>query len=88
MRSESATAAPRDGGRSATGDRGIYYLRLPGELVFQEFSYKQYSRVPTPGLEIGAGVSDWISAAPDDRWILLTVTVRSEDHLVLVRNFR
>jgi hypothetical protein len=29
-----------------------------------------------------------IAAAPDDRWILLTMLVRSESHLTLVQNFR
>lgn len=74
-------------GRWAVGG-GIYYLAAPDQLVFQEFSGNRCLRVPTPGLQIGEGTANMIGVAPDDRWILLTVLVRSEDHLVLVRNFR
>lgn len=75
-------------GRWAVGGRGIYYLSAPDELVFQEFASKRCIRVPTPGLQIGEGAANMIGAAPDDRWVLLTVLVRSEDSLVLVRNFQ
>ncbi|HEX7361226.1 MAG TPA: winged helix-turn-helix domain-containing protein [Bryobacteraceae bacterium] len=73
-------------GRWAVGGSGIYYLSAPGELVFQEFSSKRCIRVPTSDLQLGA--ANMIGAAPDDRSILLTVLVRSEDRLVLVRNFQ
>lgn len=75
-------------GRWALGGRGIYYLSAPDQLAFQEFSGSECIRVPTPGLQIGEGAANMIGVAPDDRWILLTVKVRSEEHLVLVRNFR
>jgi len=75
-------------GRWAVGGRGIYYLAAPDQLVFQEFSGNGCVRVPTPGLQIGEGAANMIGVAPDDRWILLTVLVRSQDHLLLVRNFR
>jgi Tol biopolymer transport system component len=74
-------------GRWVVGGRGIYYLSAPGKLIFQEFSSSRCVLVPTPGLQLGQGAANMIGAAPDDRWILLTVLVRSEDHLVLVRNF-
>ncbi|MGH9609361.1 MAG: TolB family protein, partial [Bryobacteraceae bacterium] len=73
-------------GRWAVGGSGIYYLSALGELVFQEFSSKRCIRVPTSDLQLG--VANMIGAAPDDRSILLTVLVRSEDRLVLVRNFQ
>ncbi len=75
-------------GRRAIGGAGIYYLSAPDQLVFQEFSSKRCIRVPTPGLQLGEGAANLIGAAPDDRSILLTMLVRSEVHLVLVRNFR
>lgn len=75
-------------GRWAVGGAGIYYLRAPNELVFQEFSNERCTRVPVLGLQIGEGAANMIGVAADDHWILLTVLMRSEDHLVLVRNFR
>ncbi|HSU58886.1 MAG TPA: hypothetical protein VLI55_06200 [Bryobacteraceae bacterium] len=75
-------------GRWAVGGHGIYYLAAPDQLVLQEFSNNRCIRVATPGLRIGEGAANMIGVAPDDRWILLTVLVRSEDHLVLVRNIR
>ena len=75
-------------GRWAVGGHGIYYLRGPDELVFQEFSSNRGVPVSMPGLQIGEGPPNMIGASPDDRWILLTVQVRSEAHLVLVRNLQ
>lgn len=83
---EKVTAAGSQG-RWAVGSRGIYYLTAPGDLVFQEFSTRRCVRIQTAGLQIGAGAPNMIAAAPDDRSLLLSVAVRSESQLLLVRNF-
>ncbi len=74
-------------GRWAIGTRGVYFLSAGNELEFQEFSTRRCIRIPTPRLQLGGGVTNTIGAGPNDRWILLTVLVRSEVHLRLVRNF-
>ena len=74
-------------GRWTVGGRGLYYLRGPDDLEFQEFSSKPRLSIPTPGLQLREAGGNMIGAAPDDRWLLLSVPIRSEAHLILVRNF-
>lgn len=75
-------------GHWAVGGRGIYDMRGPEELEFQEFSTMRRLPLATPGLRLGVGANNMIAAAPDDRWILLTVLMRSEADLTLVQNFK
>ena len=75
-------------GRWAVGGHGLYYLKGPDQLEFLEFSTMRPLPLPTPGLQLNESIANMIAAAPDDRWILLTMLVRSESHLTLVQNFR
>jgi Tol biopolymer transport system component/DNA-binding winged helix-turn-helix (wHTH) protein len=75
-------------GRWAMGGRGLYYLKAPDQLEFLDLSTMDRVPLPTPGLQIGEGVANLIAAGANDRWILLTVLIRSDSQLTLVRNFR
>jgi Tol biopolymer transport system component/DNA-binding winged helix-turn-helix (wHTH) protein len=75
-------------GRWAVGGRGLYYLKGPDQLEFLEFSTMRPLPLSTPGIQLSESVANLIAAAPDDRWILVTVVMRSESHLTLVQNFR
>lgn len=75
-------------GRWAVGNRGIYFLKPPGQIMMQEFSTGRAVPVRPPGLQLAESSGGLISVAPDDRWILLTIFVRAEEHLTLVRNFK
>jgi len=75
-------------GHWAVGGAGVYYLKGPDALEFQDFSTMRPIPLATPGLQFAEGAGNLIGPAPDDRWILLTVLMRSESYLTLVRNFR
>jgi Tol biopolymer transport system component/DNA-binding winged helix-turn-helix (wHTH) protein len=74
-------------GRWAIGGLGFYYLQGPGSLLFQAFATAHRSPILTPGVELRDDVSNMMGAAPDDRFLLLTVLVRSEVNLILAKNF-
>jgi Tol biopolymer transport system component len=75
-------------GHWALGGTGIYYMSRPDALEFQDFTTMKRTAITTPGLHLGEGTANLMAASPDDRCILVTVLVRSESHLMLVRNFR
>jgi hypothetical protein len=75
-------------GHWALGGAGIYYIRGPDALEFQAFTTMRRTAIATPGLHLGEGTANLMAASPDARCILVTVLVRSEAHLTLVRNFR
>lgn len=75
-------------GRWAVGGRGIYFLEPTGQIMIQEFSTGRCILVNQPGLQFSESTGNRISVAPDDRWILVSAVVRSEEHLTLVRNFK
>ena len=75
-------------GQWEIGQRGLYYLNGRDQLEMLEFSTGKRLTIPTPGPPMSKGSGNVLGIAPDDRWILVTVRVRSESDLSIVENFR
>jgi Tol biopolymer transport system component/DNA-binding winged helix-turn-helix (wHTH) protein len=75
-------------GHWAMGSQGFYYLDTSDRLMFQDFSGKKVIPIPTLGLPLSEGTANMIGSSPNDRWVLLSVVVHSEQQLNLVSNFR
>ena len=75
-------------GHWAIGLRGPYYLNDRNEIELLELSTGRRLVVPSQGLRLSAVQGGGMAIAADDRWILITVPIRSESYLDLVENFR
>jgi Tol biopolymer transport system component/DNA-binding winged helix-turn-helix (wHTH) protein len=75
-------------GRWGLGHRALYYVNPPNILEFLELSANRSLPIALPGLSIGEDASNVLGASPDDRWVLLSVPIRSDVGLMLVRNFQ
>jgi hypothetical protein len=75
-------------GQWGVGRRGLYYLNGQNQLELLELSTENRLPIPTPGLPMGKGSGSLLGIAPDDRWIPVTIRVRSESDLSMVENFR
>jgi Tol biopolymer transport system component len=75
-------------GHWGVGRRGLYYLNRQNQLELMEHATGKRIAVPTPELNMSVNSGGLLGIAPDDRWILVTVRVRSESDLSMVENFR
>jgi len=75
-------------GRWAVGGSGIYYVKAPNDLVFEDFSRMRSTHIPSAALQLGRGTANMLGAAPNDCCVLVSALVRAEDHLLLVQQFR
>jgi len=75
-------------GHWGIGQRGLYYLNRQNQLELLELSTGTRLAIPTPGLQLSTRSGSLLGIAPNDRWILVTIRVRSESDLFMVENFR
>jgi Tol biopolymer transport system component len=74
-------------GQWGIGRRGLYYLNGRDQLEMLEFSTDKRLTIPAPGLRMSHGSGGVFGIAPDDRWLLVTIQVRTESDLSIVENF-
>jgi Tol biopolymer transport system component/DNA-binding winged helix-turn-helix (wHTH) protein len=75
-------------GHWGIGQRGLYYLNRQNRLELLEHSTGNRIAIPIGDLQLSTSVGSLLGIGPADRWILLTVRVRSESDLSMVENFR
>ena len=75
-------------GQWTIGRRGLYYLNGWNQLELMQLPTGTRLPIPAPGLRMSIGSGGLVAIAPDDRWLLVTVDIRSESDLTLVENFR
>jgi Tol biopolymer transport system component/DNA-binding winged helix-turn-helix (wHTH) protein len=75
-------------GEWAVGRRGLYYRNRRNQLEMLVLSTGDRIPLPEPALPPSRSSGGLLAVGPDDRWILVTVRVRSESDLSIVENFR
>jgi Tol biopolymer transport system component/DNA-binding winged helix-turn-helix (wHTH) protein len=75
-------------GKWGLGHRNLYYVATPASVKVLDLLTMQQNTIALPGLNLGADATNSLGVSPDDRRLLLSVPLRSDVRLMLVRNFQ
>jgi Tol biopolymer transport system component/DNA-binding winged helix-turn-helix (wHTH) protein len=80
----------RDGmqGEWAVGAHGLYFRNHLNQLEMLDLSTGTGIPLPALPLPLSRGSGGLLAVGPDDRWILVTLRVRTESDLSIIENFR